>query len=381
METNLPFVDIPSQAPQVIHLVLGLPDPRAMAGVNVVVHHMAFEAHALGLDVSVWSLNDVPKNGYDPGYPLEVFIRNQNRFQVPDRMKAAIQALPEDTLFHIHAMMTPELRAFTRLLKKRGLSWVVTPHASISFRSLNRKWWVKYPYLFFFDRPALSGAKWLHALGEIEARELRLWNRRVKVIPNGIAVNDIRPLQRHEEDPLIFGFLGRIALAHKGLDLLWAGFRKYRQQGGKGLLWIIGGGGEFEAFSQEVKDSPEGEAVVFHGPKYGEEKFALLQKCQVFVHTSRWEGMPMSVLEAAAMGKALLVSPQTNMGQLVQSYAAGEVLPENHPDQIALALESLEKAWEQGRLETQGINARKMITDSLNWPEVVKKLAQDIYLT
>jgi glycosyltransferase involved in cell wall biosynthesis len=59
---------------------------------------------------------------------------------------------------------------------------------------------------------------------------------------------------------------------------------------------------------------------------FGREKEALLDSAFVFVHTSRWEGMPFAVIEALATGCPVLVTPATNLGDYVEGFGAGVVV-------------------------------------------------------
>ena len=76
--------------------------------------------------------------------------------------------------------------------------------------------------------------------------------------------------------------------------------------------------------------------------KDGEEVLRCLLACDVFVHTSRSEGMPMAVLEAMAMGRPCLVTPGTNMADVVCEGGGWQCQPD--PDSIA---ESLKDIYQQ----------------------------------
>ena len=61
------------------------------------------------------------------------------------------------------------------------------------------------------------------------------------------------------------------------------------------------------------------------GPVYGEEKQKQLAKCDYFIHTSRYEGMPMAVLEALSYGIPCIVTTETNMEDIISGSNGGFV--------------------------------------------------------
>lgn len=49
------------------------------------------------------------------------------------------------------------------------------------------------------------------------------------------------------------------------------------------------------------------------GPVYKEQKQELLSNSDIFIHTLRWEGMPISVLEVLSHSIPVIVSEETNI--------------------------------------------------------------------
>lgn len=74
-------------------------------------------------------------------------------------------------------------------------------------------------------------------------------------------------------------------------------------------------------------------------PKYGEDKWRHFLTCDVFVHTSRTEGIPTAVMEAMALGRPCLVTPQTNMARIVCE--GGGWKCQGDPTSIAEAIKSI----------------------------------------
>jgi len=116
--------------------------------------------------------------------------------------------------------------------------------------------------------------------------------------------------------------------------------------------------------------------VVFHGALFGLSKFQTLQGFDVFLHTSRMEGFPMAVLEAAALRLPCLTSEATNINSYIQEFEAGFPLQENNPTQIALAMIEVQAKHIANHLPQLGQQARRMVEECFNWTTIAKQLIE-----
>jgi glycosyltransferase involved in cell wall biosynthesis len=115
-------------------------------------------------------------------------------------------------------------------------------------------------------------------------------------------------------------------------------------------------------------------AVIFTGPAYDKEKFDLLAGADVFIHTSRWEGLPFAVLEAASMGMPCMVTAVADPCTLLSSYRAGIVV-EASAENISQGLQQC-AALSDTDLQTMGQRARLMIEREFNWINIAEKLSE-----
>jgi glycosyltransferase involved in cell wall biosynthesis len=125
------------------------------------------------------------------------------------------------------------------------------------------------------------------------------------VIPNGI---DRELLQSIPEDTDYVLFLSRIDTYTKGLDLLIEAFETISPE--YPHLRLILAGYEFNSFRILISRSPsflKGK-IDYAGFVTGYEKLKLLSRARIFILPSRHESASISILEAAACGKPVIVS-------------------------------------------------------------------------
>ncbi len=370
---------------KIVHILLGKPRPTAMVGPSKVIHKIATKQLEVGQDVEVWGITKTPDMiEHTPKYVIRLFKAPWIRFWPIPGMQEAVRSLPICAVVHFHSVFIPEYFTVSRMLLRRGIPWIVSPHGGYSPEGLKRNWLMKKIYTFFFESHLLAEAAAIHAVGISEITDVRriAMVRRVVLIPNGQDLDDVAEIEAGEGDvPKIrkddrpaFGFCGRLATRHKGLDLLIDGFAKYRTNGGKGTLWLVGDGKDRSRLHNQVKQAGLGSSVRFCGALHGAAKFKYLEQLDVFVHTSRWEGLPIAVLEAASLSKPLLVSRETNLGDYVDRHGAGLVLTANTPTQIAEAMCRMSVMFDEGVLNAIGKGALQMIREDLNWDSASKKL-------
>ncbi len=358
---------------RIVHIVVGKVNPDSLNGVSKVVHWMATSQLRQGHDVEVWGLTTSKTPSTRPReYKLRIFQMTRLRVTLGRELKAAIAQLESGTWVHFHSVFAPEFPAIARLLKMRGISYSITPHGGYTSGDLRKSRWKKRIYLAIREVKYMRNASWIQAIGasEIEGIRRLASETRVVLIPNCQEPIPARVSAAPVtvEHPLI-GYCGRLATQQKGLDYLIDGFSAYKAKGGKGELWLIGDGGDRAEIEKLVVQNRVQRHVRFLGEKHGEEKLNLLASLDAFVHSSRWEGLPMGCLEAAALGRPLVVSRETNLAKFVEQSEAGLVLDETSAAGVARVLELVQRLYEDNRLQQMGNNARSLIERELSWEE------------
>jgi glycosyltransferase involved in cell wall biosynthesis len=369
---------------KIVHILVSKANPNTMSGVNKVVHCLATAQRRQGDDVEVWGIVAAPDVvHHEHEYSLRLFQRSSLRFVLDEELKQSIDALKFDSIIHFHSVFIPEFFAITRRLIRKGISWVITPHGGYTDEILSKNGFIKAIYLNLFEKNVVKGAKIVQAVGEGEILEVKKISKESKVIlvPNGLDFDELAFTEKFIERKFrpVFGFCGRLVTRAKGLDLLIKGFSKYRKNGGLGRLWIIGDGPDKDSLKKLCTNLAVGNDVKFLGSKFGEEKYNLLKNLDVFVSTSRSDGLPLSVLEAAGLGLPLLISKETNMASYLRHWNCGFALEENTPVEIANAMELMHGLFEKGELLSMGEKARALAETEFQWPKIANTLVESLY--
>lgn len=364
---------------KIIHLTYGKANPERMNGINKIVHQLASSQTELGHEVTLWGIaSDLNHNYPERNFPTILFQQNKLKTLGP-RLKAAIQELPLEATVHIHGAFILEFYQVARLLRKRGINYIFTPHGSFVAAAMKQSKWRKKIYFQLLEKHLVKHAQaiQLSGIGEFKHLDKMIKIPHAAFIPNGIEpiLMPIKTGKKQVRD-LVMGFCGRLDINHKGLDLMLRGFHLFLQQSGKGKLELIGDGVDRPKLEQLAAQLNIQEQVIFHGALFGEQKFKTIHQFDAFLHTSRMEGFPMSVLEASALGIPCITSEATNINHYLKEHQAGITLTENTPETISEAMLLAAEMHQEDTLRELGQNAKKMATEVFSWRNIAEQLIQ-----
>ncbi len=364
---------------KIIHVVLGKANPDRMNGVNKVAYQLAKTQCELGYDVSVWGIaNSVEHNYPERNFSTRLFMQQSNKLWLDAALEKEVRQLPGDAVVHLHGAFIPEFFHLSQKLHKQGIRYVYTPHGSLTAAAMQQSKLRKQVYFSLFEKKLIKNAKTVQLLGEQEYSYIdRLVEAPHKVlIPNGMDLGEIPALpEKSEREVPVFNFCGRLDTYHKGLDLMLTGFQLFLKKGHLARLELIGDGADRPALEQLAESLGIRQQVIFHGAKYGDEKYRLMAQGDLFLHTSRMEGFPMAVLEAAALGLPCLTSEPTNINSYIRKFDAGIPLAEHTPEGICEAMERGLHFFKTKQLEKLGENARRMVSQAFDWRNICEELA------
>ncbi len=266
---------------RIAHFGLGRCNPDSANGVDKAVYHLSMTQAALGGTVALFELtakDPIPI----PGVDVRCY---SSAFGVPARLLADLRQWRPDVV-HLHSVFSPAVAVLARWLRRRGLSYALTIHGSLSRDVLRRKRLLKLAYKPIFALPTLNGAAFVHALSE--SHGLREYGVRTPVViaPNGIDSGAISAAPSSEllvsrypqtRGKRVFLFMGRLDARYKGLDLLLRGLALASLP--DAVLVLVGPASrrQHDSLARLARRVGIGGQVIFNGAEFGRAKLDLLQ--------------------------------------------------------------------------------------------------------
>lgn len=189
-------------------------------------------------------------------------------------------------------------------------------------------------------------------------------------IPNGIDVNfwKQRPHEHIQRNDTIIVFVGRLVIGKGVQDLLRA---LQHPRLNKIKLIIVGSGPYQRVLESQARRAGMMERVVFTGELSLEKIRSLFTHVTLFVNPSHSEGLPRSVLEAAAAGLPIVATDVGGTNEIIQHEETGLLVPSENPHALTLAIERL---LENPQLrERFGKSAQTHVSAAFRWEKIVQQ--------
>jgi glycosyltransferase involved in cell wall biosynthesis len=288
---------------------------------------------------------------------------------------------------HIHAIFSHSSLAAAGACQRHHVPYVLRPLGSLDPWSLNQKRVHKRALWHIGVKRMLGEAAAIHYTAEAERRlaEEGLGLNHGVVIPLGVngeilqAPAEPETFRRHYpslgENPYVL-VLSRLH-PKKGLELLFDIFLDVTSENEfKHWRLVVAGEGEsrYESnLKRLVEKRQGGERVLFTGWLDGAQKVSALQGSALLALPSRQENFGLSVVEAMACGVPVLISPQVNLADEIQTANAGWVV---NLEREALAKTFAETLSRQGERASRGDRARDFAHSYFAWPKIAAELTQ-----
>ena len=224
----------------------------------------------------------------------------------------------------------------------------------------------------------MRAAEAVHIIGQKTERNIYITRNAKKIIciPNGVDLRDAPESEATCSDTI--GALCRLTCHQKGLDLLIPAFAEYKRRGGKYILKIAGKGEDEPLLREMIRREKMENSIFLVGPVFGQDKWKFLHDCIAHISPSRFEGIPMSCLEAAYMRCVQLTDESTNLGSFVNEYKAGLVLEEPTVGGITKQLQEFD-ALSETTVADMREGAHAMIVQELNWANITRRFVRELY--
>jgi glycogen(starch) synthase len=200
---------------------------------------------------------------------------------------------------------------------------------------------------------------------------------KVRVIYNGLNLRSI-PQHKHVsrskynllDNDFFILYMGRLHVKKCPSDLIRA-MQKVVSEIPSAKLVVAGKGGEKRKLEDLVSHLNLLENITFAGFVSDNEKWQLMMSCDVFVLPSEVEAFGISVIEAMACSKPVVVTDIGPFTEIVKHKETGLVVPLHSPDAIAEAI--IELYQNNDLRKNIGDSARKEIENRFN----IAKIADD----
>lgn len=262
-----------------------------------------------------------------------------------------------------------EYLKIAKQLNKLQVPYIILPHGELSREAQKKKHIKKLAAnILFFNRFAKRAA----AIQCLSDRELETtkFNKHKFVGTNGVNMPDMRK-ETFSDKGLKLLYIGRLDAFHKGLDILLEAVGKSKETFLENYVTLEIYGpdklGRFAHLEELVKENDVGDVVSLNREIFGEEKLNKLLEADVFVQTSRFEGMPLGILEALSLGVPCLVTEGTTLRNFVEDGNAGWGA-ETNVDGVCRAFERI--IAEKGQLKEKSENAVKIVKDNFVWDAI-----------
>jgi glycosyltransferase involved in cell wall biosynthesis len=266
--------------------------------------------------------------------------------------------------------------ASLRWHQRTARPYIVHPEGMLEPWALRNARWKKRISALLYENRHLREAACLRALCEAEALSFRAQglSNPICVIPNGVDLPSLceSNTATRSQNPKTLLYLGRLHPKKNVANLIHAWNQMVKSQTGKRDSWVLAVvGWDQGGYESELKHIAAVPSIIFPGPRFGADKSECYRMCDAFILPSLSEGLPMTVLEAWAHAKPVLMTPQCN---LPEGFAACGALPiGSHPEEIADGLRRIMEMSENDR-RTMGARGRELAATKFSWPRVGEQM-------
>jgi glycosyltransferase involved in cell wall biosynthesis len=317
------------------------------------------------------------------GVPVERLDEVRNRFQwVLFARTFAFLRRHRRGVLHVHHVWPSADRYVVPLAQLAGVGSVIVTEHLVGYAHSTGQKWLKRRELARADQVVCVS----RAVAAMLERDYAFDFERGRVIENGVdavGLDRAQPRAAAERTRLrerlsvpagafVWAFVGRLE-PQKGVDILLDAFARAHGPAAAASpvrparLWIAGDGSERPGLEARARALGIGELVHFAGavldasPFYwGADGFALL---------SRWEGLPLALLEAQAAALPVVAAAAGGIPEAVMDGTTGLLVPREDPMAAATALLRVEDDAELAR--RLGYEAARQAREEWSWERMV----------
>ena len=273
---------------------------------------------------------------------------------------------PDIVVFH--QVYAPEYIKISKILRKEKIPYIIVPHGSLTKEAQKMKRIKKIIGNIIF-RDFIKGAAAIQCLSEKELSNTKF--KMLKFIGTNGCIIPSKQKQVFNNEKIKFVYIGRLDWFHKGLDIMLDAFELFKNSAYKDKceLHIYGPDyqGRYAHIEEMIAARSLDNLVTLNPAVFGADKEKILLDADVFIQTSRFEGMPMGILQTLAYGVPCLITTGTTMGDFVREYKAGWVAETNAQSVFECIIQAIE---EKQSLKEKSRGAIALIAENFAWDKI-----------
>ena len=194
---------------------------------------------------------------------------------------------------------------------------------------------------------------------------------KIDMVGNGVDCDWFSPAPENDRGQTVITYVGRL-VNRKNVALLIEAAALLDKENTPFNVRIIGEGEEEDKLKHLAASLGLGERIRFLGRKEGEDLRELYRTSSIFVLPSRYEGLPLSLLEAQACGLPAVVTAFSGAEKIVKDDENGYVAKGWEASDLAVCIKPLINN-KKLRL-SMSANARKLMVEEYSWDRIADKL-------
>lgn len=265
----------------------------------------------------------------------------------------------------LHSHVRSYASLYLPIAKKHGLQTIIHSHNTSNGQGIAAvgKAMLQYPLRFqadYFFACSDAAGEWLFGKKTLSKKNFHVLQNAVDIEKYRFNPNTRLQIRKDfgvTNSTTVYGHIGRLTEA-KNHSFLLDVFREIHTQKSDSVLLIVGDGELHVSIEERVHDLDLTDSVKLLGARSDPEK--LLQAMDCFLFPSKWEGLPLSVVEAQAAGLPCFVSDavtkEVDLSELIT------YLPIDHGPEVwtnAVCAASLERKDVGKKIADAGFDVHK----------------------
>lgn len=276
---------------------------------------------------------------------------------------------PDIVIFHEAYRI--EYIGIARKLLKVGIPYIIIPHGELNREAQRSKFFKKKIANFLIFNSFIKKAAALQMLSNIESDNTCFKCKKI-IETNGIDISGLVHRKKNS-DEINLTYIGRLDPYHKGLDIMLMAINNTKNilLESKVKIRIYGPNDEnyLKKIIPSIKEYDLKDIVTINPPVKDNEKINVLLDTDIFIQTSRFEGMPMGILEAMSFGIPCLVTEGTRIGTFIGDNNAGWCV-ETSVQGVSNGL--VKMLSDKNKWDEMGTSALKKVKSKFSWDVVAR---------